>query len=129
LRTQRAFEEWEALTRDFYDRARNGITPYVEAISHATAELARIQQELASLDRIQDTHSRLSQQHDEITEMEKQQTKRRQRLVLAHASRADASVAFRDTRAETADLTVREGIGSGFQARSRCLLKRSRPLV
>jgi hypothetical protein len=57
----------------------------VEAISYAAAELARIQQELASLDRIQDAHSRLSRQYDEITEIEKQQAERRQRLVLDSA--------------------------------------------
>jgi DNA repair exonuclease SbcCD ATPase subunit len=82
---QRAFEKSDALVKDFDDRARDSVTPYVEAISHAAAELARIQQELASLDRIQDAHSRLSQQHDEITEIEKQQAERRERLVLDSA--------------------------------------------
>lgn len=84
-RAQRAFEKLQALTRDFDDRARDSVTPYVEAISHAAAELARIQQELASLDRIQDAHSRLSRQHDEIAEIEKQQAERRHRLVLDSA--------------------------------------------
>ena len=84
-RAQRAFEKSAALITDFDDRARDGVTPYVEAISHAAAELARIQQELASLDRIQDAHSRLSRQYDEITEIEKQQAERRQRLVLDSA--------------------------------------------
>lgn len=84
-RAQRAFEKSEALTRDFDDRARDSVSPYVEAISHATAELARIQQELASLDRIQDAHTRLGRQQDEITEMEKHQAERRHRLVLDSA--------------------------------------------
>lgn len=83
--TQRAFEKLQALTKEFDDRAREGVTPYVEAISHATAELARIQQELASLDRIQDAHSRLGRQFDEITELQKEQVERRQRLVLDSA--------------------------------------------
>lgn len=79
---QRAFEMLQALIREFDDRTRDGVTPYVEAISHATAELARIQQELASLDRIQDTHGRLARQFDEIRELEKEQGERRRRLIL-----------------------------------------------
>ena len=81
-RAQRAFESLEAVTREFDARTRDGVTPYVEVISHATAELARIQQELASLDRIQGAHGRLREQFDEIAEMEKEQAERRQRLVI-----------------------------------------------
>jgi hypothetical protein len=84
-RAQCVFERSQALIREFDERARDGVTPYVEAISHAAVELARIQQELASLDRIQDAHGRLRQQFDEISEMEKEQAERRDRLVLDSA--------------------------------------------
>jgi DNA repair exonuclease SbcCD ATPase subunit len=82
---QRAFEKLQALTTELDDRTRDSVTPYVEAISHASAELARVQQELASLNRIGDAHSRLGRQFDEITELEKEQAERRHRLVLDSA--------------------------------------------
>lgn len=86
VRAERAFENLQTLTREFDDRTWNGVTPYVEAISHAAAELARIQQELNSLDRIQDAHGRLRQQFDDIAEMEKEQAERRQRLAIDNAN-------------------------------------------
>lgn len=85
-RAERAFENLQALIRVLDDRTRDGVTPYVAAISQATAELARIRQELSSLDRIQDAHSRLRRQFDEIAEMEKEQAERRQRLVINAAN-------------------------------------------
>jgi hypothetical protein len=81
-RAQRAFDDLEAMIRDFDNATRDGVTPYVDAIAHAAAELARIRQELASLDRIQDAHSRLRQQFDEIAEIEKDQAARRERLEI-----------------------------------------------
>jgi hypothetical protein len=79
-RTQRAVRSLDAAIGEFDDQTRDGVTPYIEAISNAAAELARIQQELASLDRIQDAHTRLRQQWDDIAEMEKRQDERHQRL-------------------------------------------------
>ena len=81
-RAERASENLITANRQFDDLTRDGITPYVEMISHASAELARIEQELASLDRIQEAHSRLCQDLDDIAEMEKEQSERRQRLVV-----------------------------------------------
>jgi hypothetical protein len=82
---ERAGLSWrrlQSLKAEFDTRSRDGVTPYVDAIADARAELARIRQELVSLERIQDAHSRVRQQFDEISELEKEQEQRRRRLVL-----------------------------------------------
>jgi hypothetical protein len=50
------------------------------------SQLARIQQELASLDRIQDAHSRVSKQFDDINKLQGEQEQRRRRLELSGGS-------------------------------------------
>jgi hypothetical protein len=81
-RAQRAFDDLRTATANFDNATWDGVTPYVYAITQAAAELARMRQELASLDRIQDAHSRLREQFDQIAGMEKDQAERRQRLSL-----------------------------------------------
>jgi hypothetical protein len=82
---QQAFDKSQSVAQELDRRARESVAPYVDTIAHATAELARIQQELSSLDRIQGAHNRLGQRLDEITELEKIQAERRHRLVLDSA--------------------------------------------
>ena len=59
------------------DQAGDSVTPFVDAIAHASADLARIRGELTSLERITDSHRRLREKFDDIAAMEEQQKVRR----------------------------------------------------
>lgn len=83
--SHRASNSWARLRQleeEFDAQSRDSVAPHLDAITEASARLARIQQELATLDRIQDAHSRLSQQFDEINELLKEQEERKRNLVL-----------------------------------------------
>jgi len=69
------------LLQEADDRAGDVVTPYVDAIAHASSDLARIQGQLASLERIKDGHNRLRQKFDDIAELEEQQKTRRSQAV------------------------------------------------
>jgi hypothetical protein len=84
-RAEEAFDKAQSVAQQLDQRTRESVSPYVNTIAHATAEVARIQQELSSLDRIQDAHNRLGQRLDEINELEKGLVERRHRLVLDSA--------------------------------------------
>jgi hypothetical protein len=81
-RAGRSWDRLRSLREEFDAQSRESVTPYVDAITDARSGLARIQQELATLDRIQDAHSRLRQQFDEISELQKEQEERRRNLVV-----------------------------------------------
>ena len=82
-RAQSARMTLKKLLQEADDRVGDAVTPYVDAISAASSDLARIRGELASLERISDSHNRLRVQFEDIAEMEEQQKDRRRQALEA----------------------------------------------
>jgi hypothetical protein len=82
----RARASWATLKsvrEEFDERSRESVAPYVDALADSKSRLARIEQELSSLNRVQDAHGRLRQKFDEVDQLQKDQEERRQRLDLS----------------------------------------------
>jgi hypothetical protein len=85
----RARASWASLksARSQFDEcSRGSVAPYADELADSRSHLARIQQELSSLDRIQDAHGRLRQKFDEVDQLQKEQEERRQRLYLSDSN-------------------------------------------
>ena len=80
-RAQAARIALKTLIKEVDDRARDVVTPYVDAIAQASADLARIRGELASLERIGDSHNRLRKEFGDIAALEEQQKQRRSQAI------------------------------------------------
>lgn len=69
------------LLKEGDERAGDVVTPYVDAIAHASSDLARIRGELISIERIVDSHDRLSKKFGDIAELEEKQKVWRSQVV------------------------------------------------
>jgi AAA domain len=78
VRAERACYALASLLEELDAQAGDAVTPFVDAIAAASAELAGVQGELASLGRIQDSHNRLHGQFEQIAQLEAEQERRRE---------------------------------------------------
>jgi hypothetical protein len=82
---QIARDELKRLSDSIDAQAGDSVTPYVDAIKAASAELAGISAQLEALTRLQDAHDRLAERYANIAELRARQIERQERLTLRGA--------------------------------------------